>query len=183
MSFLEQTSAITETAQLLALDAEEFIYEAYLCVLNREPDPEGLAFNVDLLRRKSKVKILRDLRNSPEGLEKTPRIPDLDNMLKTYDQSRKRFIGTFFWWLFKRRYLRKHDQEITNWQIQRQLNSIRSTLKEEMTQFQNKVLLLSKAKELSPSKGTLEGEALKRLTPHARDMYTRLKFSITNRQK
>jgi O-antigen chain-terminating methyltransferase len=55
--------------RILRYRDEEFVRKAYLCLLNRQPDPDGLRFWLDKLRGegRSRVWILRMISESQEG--------------------------------------------------------------------------------------------------------------------
>lgn len=76
---------ITSAAQLLAHQDRAFIHAAYWSILGRGPDPEGEAYYLARLRAGvHKLKILRQLRQSPEGRGFTPAVAGLDRAIKRY---------------------------------------------------------------------------------------------------
>lgn len=71
-----------EIEDLLTLNGEAFVLNAYLTVLGRHPDVEGLGYYVDRLKKgKGKLEILRQLRDSKEGGALGARLKRLDGII------------------------------------------------------------------------------------------------------
>ncbi|MCK7594455.1 methyltransferase domain-containing protein [Pseudomarimonas salicorniae] len=66
-------------ADLLAIHDADFVRQAYLAILRREPDPSGLAHYTRMIReaKLTKVETLGRLRYSPEGRSRSVRIKGL----------------------------------------------------------------------------------------------------------
>jgi FkbM family methyltransferase len=85
---------ITSAAQLLVHQDRTFIHSAYWSVLGRGPDPEGEAYYLARLRAgKHKLKILRQLRQSPEGRGFTPAVAGLDRAIKHHRLANLPVVG------------------------------------------------------------------------------------------
>lgn len=96
MSLANKTSPVSVT-ELLALDGTRFVQNAYLAVLGREPDRDGLAHYCELLAKgHEKVELLSHLRYSDEGRQKQLNVPGLDQALKALRLSQLPLVGTLF---------------------------------------------------------------------------------------
>jgi Domain of unknown function (DUF4214) len=83
--------------ELLACHDRHFVHSAYLMLLNRTPDPDGLSFYLGQLRTgSSKIRILAQLRLSKEGIAQPVKLPELDVALKLYKKEQRPLIGWFF---------------------------------------------------------------------------------------
>jgi O-antigen chain-terminating methyltransferase len=87
--------------ELLVYADRAFVENAYLAVLRRQPDPDGLVTHLDKLRsgEATKVEILAHLRWSAEGVARGVHV---DGLLVPYTLQRwrrKRFIGPVITWL------------------------------------------------------------------------------------
>lgn len=72
----------------------DFLHVAYITVLGRVPDPEGEAYYLARIRRGvPKLDILKQLRQSPEGLSGMPRIIGLDERIKRHVRNKLPVIG------------------------------------------------------------------------------------------
>jgi glycosyltransferase involved in cell wall biosynthesis len=70
---------------LMSLDDEFFIQSAYLALLDRASDPEGMHYYLKRIHAGiSKIEILAQLRCSKEGRSKSSKIEGLDSEIKTY---------------------------------------------------------------------------------------------------
>lgn len=83
---------------LLSLHGEAFLRAAYLAVLRREIDPDGLQRYLDVLRNGySRSHILKELAASNEARAATGSVPGLDSMLAAYDRAQSRSWGGWYW--------------------------------------------------------------------------------------
>jgi glycosyltransferase involved in cell wall biosynthesis len=98
----DKTSSETITLrELLSLDNEHFIYSAYLVLLGRVSDPEGLKYYLRRLHSGiPKIEVLTQLRHSKEGKNKPSNLQGLDKEIYVYLRNRNslhnkflRFIG------------------------------------------------------------------------------------------
>ncbi|WP_068076509.1 DUF4214 domain-containing protein [Novosphingobium lentum] len=81
-------------AELCAYEHSDFVRCAYLTVLGRKPDPEGMEFYLERLRRGvSKLTILRQLRFSAEAAQHDPGIAGFDRALKKHKQGNLPVVG------------------------------------------------------------------------------------------
>jgi len=95
----------TTLDELLSYHDEQFVHSAYLTLLGREPDPEGLGYYLGRVRRGySKMHLVAQLRTSKEGrLHAKERkslgasLPRLDKAIRHHQRVRLPLIG----WLFK----------------------------------------------------------------------------------
>jgi GT2 family glycosyltransferase/ubiquinone/menaquinone biosynthesis C-methylase UbiE/glycosyltransferase involved in cell wall biosynthesis len=84
-------------SDLLALDGTRFVQQAYLAVLGREPDPDGLRHYCELLGKGSeKVEVLSHLRYSEEGMRRRLVVAGLEQALKDLQLSRMPLMGFMF---------------------------------------------------------------------------------------
>ena len=84
-------------SDLLALDGTRFVQQAYLAVLGRDPDPDGLRHYCELLGKGSeKVEVLSHLRYSEEGVRRRLVVAGLEQALKDLRLSRMPLIGFMF---------------------------------------------------------------------------------------
>ncbi len=80
--------------ELLSHDNERFIHGVYHTLLQRAPDPEGLRYyHRRLLAGVSKIQILAEISDSPEGIENAVEIPGLREIIKLHKLSRLPLIG------------------------------------------------------------------------------------------
>lgn len=87
-------------ADLLAPDDRAFIESAYLAILRRRPDAEGMRVNLEQLRlgRMSKIEILGMLRWSQEGLARGVHVDGLLIPYTVHKWKRKPYIGALLRW-------------------------------------------------------------------------------------
>ena len=181
-----QASSLDE---LLASDDQHFVHSAYLTVLGREPDPEGLGYSLGRLRQGvSKIKVLAQLRLSKEGNAFAVKLPGLDRAIHHYQQEQYPLIG----WVFKR----LHGAE-TNHPIERKLRAIENKLNflsdESTRRFDQMEARLSEfsysiglntsstanaLKESSSLEQSQRTGQLKKLTPRARAILFQLRTAI-----
>jgi glycosyltransferase involved in cell wall biosynthesis len=99
---LDKNNTATMTlSELLSLDNEQFIYNAYLALLGRIADPEGLKYYLHRLHTGiKKIEVLAQLRHSKEGKIKSSDVEGLDREINIYLRSKNslhnkllRFIG------------------------------------------------------------------------------------------
>lgn len=84
-------------SELLALHDRRFLESAYQTLFHREPDNDGIATYLRLLRSGvSKYRILDTLRNSPEGLRCDINLPGLDLALRRYRRTLIPVVGSLF---------------------------------------------------------------------------------------
>lgn len=88
------SNAIATLEELLVLPNEKFIEKAYLTILGRAPDKEGLVYYRERLKANvSKVEILAQLRNSKEGKSRKLNIAGLNDAVRRYKQFRTPLLG------------------------------------------------------------------------------------------
>lgn len=76
---------------LLVMHGQQFVRAAYLILFKREPDPQGLARYLELLRSGfSTMFVLKALYEAPEALEKSARLPGLKAAIRRYDKAQLR---------------------------------------------------------------------------------------------
>lgn len=81
-------------AELMSWHDVDFVRCAFVTILGRQPDPEGETHFADRIRSgQSKLKVLWDLRRSPEGAGHDPGISGLDHALKIAALRRNRWFG------------------------------------------------------------------------------------------
>lgn len=85
-------------AELLEPLGQQFIYGAYLALLGREPDPEGMNYYLGRLRvGVPKIQILAQLSRSSEGNKYAAKIDGMEKEIRRYEYGQLPFIG----WLFR----------------------------------------------------------------------------------
>jgi hypothetical protein len=76
------TTGAKVVTQLLALEGEQFVREAYLAILGREADPAGLSYyGRRVAAGEPKEQILVDLRCDPEGQARATPVAGLDELV------------------------------------------------------------------------------------------------------
>lgn len=81
-------------AQLLALHDQEFVQSAYLTLLGRAADPDGLRTYVQQVRAgERKIAIIAQLHRSAEGRAFAAELPGLSGAISAYRQSRWPVLG------------------------------------------------------------------------------------------
>ena len=89
--WLKLTQQQGSVAELMALQGELFVICAYVVLFKREPDPEGFARYMGLLKSGcSKSFILSALFDSPEAREKSADLPGIAGMLALYKKGQRR---------------------------------------------------------------------------------------------
>jgi hypothetical protein len=89
-----QTGPAGSLSELLALHDRRFLECAYQTLFHREPDKDGIATYLRLLRSgASKYRILYTLKNSPEGLRCDVNLPGLDLVLHRYRRTLLPVVG------------------------------------------------------------------------------------------
>lgn len=97
-----QSSQARTLSELLALHDRRFLECAYQTLFHREPDNDGIARYLRLLRAGvSKYKILDILWNSPERLRCDVNLPGLDLALRRYRRTLMPVIGLIFSFLYR----------------------------------------------------------------------------------
>lgn len=88
------------SGELLVHSDRAFVESAYMTVLRRPADPDGLAAYLQKLRsgEMSKVEVLTQLRWSPEGLARGVHVDGLLAPAKLHQWRRKRFVGPLIKW-------------------------------------------------------------------------------------
>lgn len=77
--------------ELLSLHGETFVRAAYMLLFKREPDPQGLARYLEILRAgHSNMHVLKALYEAPEAREKGSKLPGLKTAIKNYDKAQLR---------------------------------------------------------------------------------------------
>ena len=89
----------TTLDELLAHNDMHFVYCAYLTILSRAPDSEGLGYYISRLRKGiSKIEIVTQLRLSSEGKTCATKLPGLDIAVQNHKRGQYPLIG----WLLRR---------------------------------------------------------------------------------
>ena len=181
--------------ELLGQHDQSFIQCAYLTLLGREPDPEGLNYYLSRLRTGYlKIQILAQLRLSNEGRTYAAKLPGLDTAIQRHQRGRYPLIG----WLFRRlndaegnnpteRKLRGIENQIfmLSDESNRRFNQLETTLAGlqhlVVQQIQSVVAAPGSTPVVIPSASSPvpiqspEPDRLKQLSPHARTIYFQLK--------
>jgi hypothetical protein len=88
---------VNHVDHLLAVDSDAFVRAAYLAILHREADPEGLALYTDLVQQGwSRSDVLNELVTSEEGRTLKPDLRGLIPLLKRYRKAQLRsWVGWY----------------------------------------------------------------------------------------
>ncbi|MBS7807674.1 DUF4214 domain-containing protein [Variovorax sp. PCZ-1] len=163
--------------ELLACDDQHFVSSAYLTILGRMPDPEGMNYLLSRLRRGiSKTQLLMQLRISQEGDVYSVKLPGLEQAVRKYRLERTPFIGWFFQKL--------HGSE-TNHPLERRLRAIEnklSLLNDENARRLDSIEAKYLSSGLQPqSTWTSQfdlSDQMRKLTPRAQNIFFQLKTAI-----
>jgi Domain of unknown function (DUF4214) len=110
--------------ELLTCYDQHFVRRAYLTLLSREPDPEGLGYYLGRLRTGfSKLWILAQIRSSQESKARAPNLPWLDDALTRYRKGKYPLIG----WIFRRGRDSEDDHPVES-KLERKLRSIENQI-------------------------------------------------------
>jgi hypothetical protein len=189
---------VSSLNELLAYHDQQFIGSAFLTLLGREPDPEGMGYYLDRLRTGiSKVQILMQLRLSSEGKTYAAKVEGLDQAIQQYKNGKYWFIG----WLFRiingsesnhptQCKIRSIENQIyllsvgTNNrfnQLESTLSSLHNLITHRMQPDAMPVALQQQANTVSAhvkQSQTSEPEELQNLSSRARDIYFQLKNAV-----
>jgi Domain of unknown function (DUF4214) len=182
--------------ELLARHDRHFVHSAYLMLLNRTPDPDGLSFYLGQLRTgSSKIRILAQLRQSKEGIAQAVKIPELDVALKLYKREQRPLIGWFFRILHGGEGNRSTERKLR--MIENQLGILTDESNQRLTQIETTLISLNQLAQQQTGSVTSLGSStfvaindissinsfqsnvldrLKQLPPRVRDIY----FHITS---
>jgi GT2 family glycosyltransferase len=95
-------TAASTLDELMSWNAEDFIHSAYYTVVQRAPDAEGLSFyHARLQGGVSKLQVLVEIVDSPEGAENAVKMPGLREIVTLHKLSRvplfgRLLVGSFF---------------------------------------------------------------------------------------
>ncbi|MDR3065171.1 MAG: FkbM family methyltransferase [Comamonas sp.] len=182
--------------ELLEQHDQSFIQCAYLTLLGREPDPEGLNYYLSRLRTGySKIQILAQLSLSNEGKAYAAQLSGLDVAIARYQKSKYPLLGWLYRWINSLEGNHPNERKLRS--IENQLFAFSHESKCRFNQLETAVaslhhLAAQKALvvtaevtgintpvasvESNPTPAQPSGpEGLKQLTPRARDIYFQLK--------
>jgi hypothetical protein len=93
-------SAAQSVKEIMRFDGEQFVRRAYLALLGRSADQDGLAFYLRRMAEgKTKVSILKQISRSPEGRAHGVRMPGLDGAIRRAMLKRAPVVGPVYLWL------------------------------------------------------------------------------------
>lgn len=145
-------------SDLLILDDEQFVREAYKILLGRKGDPAGVSHYTDAIRRgTSKFKILASLRRSPEGRKHAAPIDGLNAAIRRYTLANMPLLGWALRPLLRTEIERPLERQVR--QIASQIGRVRQ---------ENRLVLREVHKiksELDGIRGWLDAEQLPNLLP------------------
>jgi hypothetical protein len=85
---------------IMCLDGEAFLRRAYVVLLGRPADPEGLAFYLRrMAERTTKVSVLKQISRSPEGRAYGAKLPGLAAAIRRARLRSAPVIGPVYIWL------------------------------------------------------------------------------------
>ncbi|MFN4036688.1 FkbM family methyltransferase [Comamonas aquatica] len=181
--------------ELLAQHDQYFIQCAYLTLLGREPDPEGLNYYLSRLRTGySKIQILAQLSLSNEGKAYASQLSGLDVAIAHYQKSQYPLLGWLYRWVNglegnhpNERKLRSienqlfafsHESKCRFNQLETAIASLHHLVAQEAQVITAEVTgedLIASGKSKTISVQPPEPEGLNQLSPRARDIYFQLK--------
>ncbi len=86
--------------ELMRADGELFVRWAYITLLERQADPQGLAFYLQRMEAgKTKVSVLKQISRSPEGRAHRRHLPGLQAAVRRAMMKRAPVIGPVYRWL------------------------------------------------------------------------------------
>jgi hypothetical protein len=90
--------AVAHVNDLLVLHGESFLRAAYLAILHREVDPDGLRRYMDVLRSGySRTHVLKELAASSEARAAPGAVPGLAALVAAYDRAQDGSWGGWYW--------------------------------------------------------------------------------------
>jgi hypothetical protein len=176
----------TTVTELLALHDQRFVDCAYETLLDRAPDPEGLAYYLGRLRSGlPKVGVLKQLRRSEEGKAQASKLPGLAEAIRRDIRGRQPLVG----WLF-----RLIDGTESNHPTERKLRAIENQLYSFVEESSRRLdrleamLVVTNPREKSGSVTltlvpTTQEKRIKQLPPRAKDIYVQLKMAAAIQRK
>jgi hypothetical protein len=91
---VDYSAPVSSIDELMLLHGPRFVTAAYLALLKRQPDPEGLSFySMRLLTGSPKMQVIHEISSSDEAKAKQSRLPGLDRALRVYKWSRSPWLG------------------------------------------------------------------------------------------
>ncbi|QTX22072.1 FkbM family methyltransferase [Comamonas aquatica] len=195
MSLTPALVAAATLDELLAQHDQSFIQCAYLTLLGREPDPEGLNYYLSRLRTGySKIQILAQLSLSNEGKAYAPKFSGLDVAIARYQKSKSPLLGWLYRWINglegnhpNERKLRSienqlfafsHESKCRFNQLETAIASLHHLVAQEAQVITAEVTgedLIASGKSKTISVQPPEPEGLKQLSSRAKDIYFQLK--------
>jgi len=183
--------------ELFIFDEREFINAAYLTLLGREPDPNGMNYYQGRLRMGySKASIIAQIAKSAEALPHE-NIKGLTDLIKQEQQ-----VNHWFWGLFGRsqrieRLMQKNGEELSRTmdvitQLKTTLQTLSAAIDTNAQSIQVSLAQLTLQASHVPIQSTVDNldnttsdersdlEGLKQLTPRARDIYFQLKKAVAH---
>ncbi len=181
--------------ELLAQHDQSFIQCAYLTLLGREPDPEGLNYYLSRLRAGySKIQILAQLSLSNEAKAYAAKLSGLDVAIARYQKSQYPLLGWLYRWINglegnhpNERKLRSienqlfafsHESKCRFNQLETAIASLHHLVAQEAQVITAEVTgedLIASGKSKTISVQPPEPEGLKQLSSRAKDIYFQLK--------
>jgi glycosyltransferase involved in cell wall biosynthesis len=96
MTSVTKSLKVVTLEKLFSYQDEFFIQYAYLAILGRSPDPDGMLYYSKRIRSGTeRMEILAQLRNSNEGKSKSTKIEDLDKNISEYLRKRNLPLNKF----------------------------------------------------------------------------------------
>jgi hypothetical protein len=176
----------TTVTELLALHDQRFVDCAYETLLDRAPDPEGLAYYLGRLRSGlPKVRVLEQLCRSEEGKEQASKLPGLAAAIRRDIRGRQPLVG----WLF-----RLIDGTEGNYPTERKLPAIENqfySFAEESRRRLDRLETMLEGTHPREKPGsvaltlvpTMQEKRIKQLPPRAKDIYVQLKMAAAIQRK
>ena len=187
--------------ELLAQHDQSFIQCAYLTLLGREPDPEGLNYYLSRLRTGySKIQILAQLSLSNEAKTYAAQLSGLDVAIARYQKSKYPLLGWLYRWINSLEGNHPNERKLRS--IENQLFAFSHESKCRFNQLETAIASLhhlvvqeaitvgaevngedsiASGKSIPMFLQPSEPEGLKQLSPRARDIYFQLKKAAAMR--
>jgi len=187
---MHSSACPSKISGLLEFHDHEFVQHAYLALLGRESDTEGLNHYVNRLRTgTSKIQILEQLNSSKEGKKYASKLPGLDAALRRHKISNYPLLGFFFRKIYGIEGNHPVDRKLRA--IENQIHVYGEESSRRLSQMEASVanlhqIILQQTKMLSDSvyrtqpnagasTGTSESDEFKQLSPKAKNIYFKLK--------
>ena len=167
--------AATSLDELLAYHDADFIHCAYITLLGRVPDPEGIRYYLGRIRAgRAKIAVIDQLVSSAEGKRYSVQMTGLEQALTRYRWGKMPIIGV----LFQKDTIVQEIRQIESsmYRLNQDMNRRFDAVEQQIKQISYSVVSSPDAQILGPDIYTTENSPdLSHISPSARKIYTMLK--------